>query len=142
MDLGRYLIFCLIKFPFECRQNHVWGPIFDPSHDHIYKCVLFGNYRSIAGSLDRSPARSIARSIAPSLARSLARSVTRSLDRSLARSIARSLDRSLAARTHHPSSNQSLLHGNEIHRKGSCLAWPELARDTCHVPWRPCILVT
>ena len=46
-----------------------------------------------------------------------------------------------------PSSNQSLLHGNEIlrkgnenHRKGSCLAWPELARDTCHVPGRACPL--
>ena len=24
---GRYLIFFLIKFPFECRQNHVWRPI-------------------------------------------------------------------------------------------------------------------
>ena len=34
---GRYLIFFLIKFPFECRQEHVWGPIFDPSYDHILK---------------------------------------------------------------------------------------------------------
>ena len=34
---GRYLIFFLIKFPVECRYNHVWGPIFDPSYDHIYK---------------------------------------------------------------------------------------------------------
>ena len=23
---GRYLIFFLVKFPVECRQNHVWGP--------------------------------------------------------------------------------------------------------------------
>ena len=35
--------FCfLIKFPFECHQNHVWGPIFDPSYDHFYKCEHFG----------------------------------------------------------------------------------------------------
>ena len=45
--------FFLIKFPFEWRQNHVWGPIFDPSHDHIYKCVHFGNYRSLARSIAR-----------------------------------------------------------------------------------------
>ena len=38
---GRYLIFFLIKFPFECRRNHVWSPIFDPSYDHIYKNVYF-----------------------------------------------------------------------------------------------------
>ena len=25
----------LVKLPVECRQNHVWGPIFDPSYDHI-----------------------------------------------------------------------------------------------------------
>ena len=37
INIGRYLIFCLIKFPFECRQNHVWGPIFDPSYDHFCK---------------------------------------------------------------------------------------------------------
>ena len=35
---GRYLIFFLIKFPFECHRNHVWRPIFDPSYDHFYKC--------------------------------------------------------------------------------------------------------
>ena len=46
---GRYLIFFLVKFPVECRQNHVWGPIFGPSYDHIYKNVhldqilTFGN---------------------------------------------------------------------------------------------------
>ena len=39
--LGRYLIFFLMKFPVECRQNHVWRPIFDPSYDHIYKNVHF-----------------------------------------------------------------------------------------------------
>ena len=39
-NLGRYLIFFLIKFPFECRQNHVWGPIFDLSYDHIHKCDI------------------------------------------------------------------------------------------------------
>ena len=38
---GRYLIFFLGKFPVECRKNHVWGPIFDPSYDHIHKCDLF-----------------------------------------------------------------------------------------------------
>ena len=73
MDPKRYLIFFLIKFPVECRQNHVWGPSFDPSYDHIYKCVHFGNYakkaRSIARSLDRSLARSIARSLDRSLVR-------------------------------------------------------------------------
>ena len=36
---GRYLIFCLIKFPFECRRNHVWGPIFEPSYEHIHKNI-------------------------------------------------------------------------------------------------------
>ena len=41
MDPGRYPIFFLIKLPFECRQNHVWGRIFDPSYDHIYKNVHF-----------------------------------------------------------------------------------------------------
>ena len=30
-----YLIFCLMKFHVECRQNHVWGPIFGPSYDHM-----------------------------------------------------------------------------------------------------------
>ena len=34
MGPGRYLIFFL---------NHVWGPIFDPSYDHFYKCDHFGN---------------------------------------------------------------------------------------------------
>ena len=32
----------LIKFPVEWRQNHVWGTIFDPSYDHMYKCDYFG----------------------------------------------------------------------------------------------------
>ena len=27
---------------FECHRNHVWGPIFDPSYDHIHKCDHFG----------------------------------------------------------------------------------------------------
>ena len=88
---GRYLIFFLIKFPFEWRQNHVWGPIFDPSHDHIYKCVHFGNYLSLARSIARSLARSLARPLARSLARSIARSIARSLARSIARSLVRSL---------------------------------------------------
>ena len=39
---GRYLIFLLIKFPIEWHQNHVWGTIFDPNYDHIYKCDYFG----------------------------------------------------------------------------------------------------
>ena len=52
MGLGRYLIFFLIKFPVEWRQNHVWGPIFDPSYDHIYKCDYFGytDGRTVAAS--------------------------------------------------------------------------------------------
>ena len=33
----------LIKFPVEWRQNHVKGPIFDPSYYHFYKCDHFGN---------------------------------------------------------------------------------------------------
>ena len=37
---GRYLIFFLVKFPVDCRQNHVWGPIFVPSYDHLYKNTL------------------------------------------------------------------------------------------------------
>ena len=41
MGPGRYLIFFLTKFPVECRQNHVWGPIFDHSYDHIYKSIHF-----------------------------------------------------------------------------------------------------
>ena len=35
-------MFCLIKFAVECRQNHVWGPNFDPSYEHIYKCDNLG----------------------------------------------------------------------------------------------------
>ena len=38
---GRYLIFFLIKFPVECRQNYVWRPIFDSSYDHIHKNINF-----------------------------------------------------------------------------------------------------
>ena len=41
---GRYPIFLLIKFPFECHRNHVWGPIFDPSYDHFHKCEQFGQH--------------------------------------------------------------------------------------------------
>ena len=37
----RYLIFFLIKLSFECRRNHVWGLVFDPSYDHIYKNIHF-----------------------------------------------------------------------------------------------------
>ena len=40
---ARYLIFFLVKVPFECRRNHVWGLIFNPSYDHFYKCDNFGN---------------------------------------------------------------------------------------------------
>ena len=40
---GGYLIFFLIKLSVEWRQNHVWGPIFDPGSDHFYKCDHFGN---------------------------------------------------------------------------------------------------
>ena len=38
---GRYLIFCFEKFPVECRQNHVWEPIFGLSYDHIYENMYF-----------------------------------------------------------------------------------------------------
>ena len=38
---GGIPIFFLIKFPVECRQNLVWGPISDPRYDHIYKNVHF-----------------------------------------------------------------------------------------------------
>ena len=41
MEVYRYLIFFLVKFPVEWRQNHVWEPIFGPSYDHIYKNVHF-----------------------------------------------------------------------------------------------------
>ena len=37
--------FFLIKFPLECRRNHVWGPIFDPSYDHIQKTYIFVKVR-------------------------------------------------------------------------------------------------
>ena len=43
MDPRRYLIFFLINFLVEWCQSHVWGPIFDPSYDHLYKCDHFGN---------------------------------------------------------------------------------------------------
>ena len=43
MGPGRYLIFFLLKFPVECRRNHVWRLIFDSSYDHFYKCDHFGN---------------------------------------------------------------------------------------------------
>ena len=33
--------FFLVKFPVECRQNHVWGLIFDPSYDNIHNYVHF-----------------------------------------------------------------------------------------------------
>ena len=38
-----------VKFPVECRHNHVWGPFFGSSYDHIYKnihlgqTIIFGN---------------------------------------------------------------------------------------------------
>ena len=41
MGPRRYLIFFLMKFPIEWRQNHVWGCICDPSYDHIYKNIHF-----------------------------------------------------------------------------------------------------
>ena len=37
----RYLILFLVKFPVDCRQNHVWGCIVDPSYDNIYKNMYF-----------------------------------------------------------------------------------------------------
>ena len=56
---GRYLIFFLIKFPVEWRQNQVWGPIFDPSYDHIYKCDYFGYTDGRTG--ERSGGRTVER---------------------------------------------------------------------------------
>ena len=49
--------FFLVKFPFEWRQNHVWGPIFDPSYDNFYKCDHFGNREKGKGKREglRSP---------------------------------------------------------------------------------------
>ena len=38
---GRYLIFFLVKFPVECRQNHVWGPICVWSYDHLIKTHFY-----------------------------------------------------------------------------------------------------
>ena len=29
------------QIPVECRQNHVWRPIFEPSYDHFYINVHF-----------------------------------------------------------------------------------------------------
>ena len=43
---GRYLIFFLVKFHVECRQNNVWGCICDPSYDHIYKDMYFAKVKS------------------------------------------------------------------------------------------------
>ena len=40
---GRYLIFFLVRIPVECRQNRVWGLIFEPSYEHFYKGDHFGN---------------------------------------------------------------------------------------------------
>ena len=37
---GRYLIFFLVKFPVEYRQNHVWGPMCVPSYDDFFKNTL------------------------------------------------------------------------------------------------------
>ena len=39
--LGGISFLFLVKFLVECRQNHVWGPIFVPSYDHIYKNIHF-----------------------------------------------------------------------------------------------------
>ena len=34
-------MFFLVKFPVECRQNHIWGPIFVPSYDLFYTNTLY-----------------------------------------------------------------------------------------------------
>ena len=39
--LGDRSSFFIIKFPVECRRNHVGGSIFDLSYDHVYKSVYF-----------------------------------------------------------------------------------------------------
>ena len=38
--LGCISTFFSFNFPVECRQNHVWGPICDPSYDYFYKNTL------------------------------------------------------------------------------------------------------
>ena len=54
MRPGGYLIFFfLVNFPVEWRQNHVWGPIFDPSYVHIYKCDYFGYTPPTSPSIER-----------------------------------------------------------------------------------------
>ena len=52
-----------IKFPVEWRQNLVWGPIFDPSYDHIYKCDYFGytGGRSDGRMVGRADGRTVGR---------------------------------------------------------------------------------
>ena len=48
---GGISFYCLVKFPVECRQNHVWGPIFGPSYDHIYKNVHLGQILTLGNAL-------------------------------------------------------------------------------------------
>ena len=38
---GRYLIFFLVKFHVECRQNHVWGPLGARFMTNLVKHVFF-----------------------------------------------------------------------------------------------------
>ena len=57
MDLVRYPIVFLEKFPVEWYQNYVWGPIFDPSYDHFWVLCQSPNcqyweFSSIWGSMD------------------------------------------------------------------------------------------
>ena len=39
---GRYLIFFLVKFHVECRQNHVWGPPGARVMSIFVKTYIFG----------------------------------------------------------------------------------------------------
>ena len=46
---GRYLIFFLVKFPVECRQNHVWGPSGAQVTSIFIKTYIFVKVRAREG---------------------------------------------------------------------------------------------
>ena len=48
MDPGRYLIFFLIKFCVEWRQNHIWGPILARVMTNLIKLVFFAKFGKVA----------------------------------------------------------------------------------------------
>ena len=55
MDPGRYLIFYLIKFPVECRQNHVWGPILARVMTNFVKHVFFAKVGKVGKVRESDP---------------------------------------------------------------------------------------